>query len=114
MIAVLAEKKEQAKKLAAPFEWEEKEGYITVSTCPTFPNGAFFTWALGHLVSLEEPEAYDPKYKNWLFDTLPIIPDSFKYSIIKSKSKQFGIVKRLINQPNVSEVIIATDAGLSL
>ncbi|WP_419879622.1 hypothetical protein [Brevibacillus centrosporus] len=106
MIAVLAEKREQAKKLAAPFASEEKGGYITVSSCPTFPNGALITWALGHLVSLEEPEAYDPKYKNWSFATLPIVPDSFKYSIIKSKSKQFGIVKRIINQPNISEVII--------
>lgn len=112
MIAVLAEKREQAKKLAAPYEWEEKGGYLTVSSCPTFPNGAIITWALGHLVSLEEPEAYDPKYKNWSFDTLPIVvPDSFKYSIIKSKSKQFSIVKRIINQPNISKVIIATDPG---
>lgn len=111
MVVVLAEKKDQAKKLATPFEWREQDGFIEVTPCSIFPKGAYITWALGHLVALEEPEAYNEKYKNWVLETLPIIPETFRYTILKDKAKQFGIIKRLVNQTTVSEIIIGTDPG---
>ena len=69
------------------------------------------TWAVGHLVELWEPEDYDPTLKKWRMDTLPLIPEKFKYKPIKKTLKQFKIIKRLLKEPNLSRVIIATDAG---
>ncbi|MCL1996772.1 MAG: DNA topoisomerase III [Defluviitaleaceae bacterium] len=71
--------------------------------------GYIVTWALGHLVTLQEPEGYSPRYKNWELDHLPIIPEKIQLTIIPQSSKQFGIIKSLLPQAN--EVIIATDAG---
>ena len=69
------------------------------------------TWALGHLVTLANPEAYDDRFKNWEMETLPMIPDRFKIVVIKSSGKQFSAVKEQINRNDVSEIVIATDAG---
>jgi len=69
------------------------------------------TWALGHLVTLADPENYNDKYKTWNLDDLPIIPDSFKLVVIKKTGKQFAAVKAQMTRSDVSEIIIATDAG---
>lgn len=69
------------------------------------------TWALGHLVTLADPESYDDKYKIWSLETLPMLPDKMKLTVIKQTSKQFGAVSRLMKSPEVNEIIIATDAG---
>lgn len=69
------------------------------------------TWALGHLVTLADPEAYDDKYKTWSLETLPMLPEKMKLVVIKQTSKQFGAVSRLLKSPEVGEIIIATDAG---
>ncbi len=69
------------------------------------------TWALGHLVTLAEPEQYGEKYKTWSLDTLPMIPDRMELSVIGQTSKQFGIIRSLLHRPDVSGLIIATDAG---
>lgn len=69
------------------------------------------TWALGHLVTLAEPEKYGEEYKKWSFDTLPMLPEKMKLEIIKETSKQFTAVKQLLLSPSVSDIIIATDAG---
>ncbi|QJW44720.1 DNA topoisomerase III [bacterium BFN5] len=69
------------------------------------------TWALGHLVTLADPEAYDVKYKEWKIEDLPMLPSQLKLVVIKQTSKQFNTVKALIMRKDVHEIIIATDAG---
>ncbi len=69
------------------------------------------TWALGHLVTLADPEMYDDKYKTWALETLPMLPDKMKLVVIKQTSKQFNAVSKLLKSPEVGEIIIATDAG---
>lgn len=102
---VLAEKPSVAKDLAR------------VLSCSKKGNGYFesekyiVTWALGHLVTLADPEAYDDKYKAWQIETLPILPSRLKLVVIKQSGKQFNIVRDLMHKKEVREIIIATDAG---
>lgn len=69
------------------------------------------TWALGHLVTLATPDEYDKKLKEWSLDTLPMIPDYFKTTIIKETSKQFNVVKTILKNDKADKLVIATDAG---
>lgn len=69
------------------------------------------TWAVGHLVELYEPEDYDDNLKKWRIDTLPLIPEKFRYKPIKRTFQQFKIIKALLKSREVERVIIATDAG---
>lgn len=69
------------------------------------------TWALGHLVTLADPEAYDKKYKTWNINDLPMLPNDMELIVIKQSSKQFYNVKKIMHRKDVSEIIIATDAG---
>ena len=69
------------------------------------------TWALGHLVGLQDPENYDEKYKTWSMETLPMLPKSMKLTVLKKTSKQFYEVKKLLNRSDIDEIVIATDAG---
>lgn len=69
------------------------------------------TWGLGHLVTLADPEDYDPKYKEWKMEDLPMMPDRFKLEVIKQTGKQYQAVKTQLHRGDVGEVIIATDAG---
>lgn len=74
-------------------------------------NHYIVTWGLGHLVTLADPEGYHQKYKEWKMEDLPIMPEHFKLEVIKQTRKQYQIVKSLIHRNDVSEIIIATDAG---
>ena len=81
-------------------------------------NGAYIegskyviTWALGHLVGLQDPEGYDEKYKTWSMETLPMLPKNMKLTVLKKTSKQFYEVKKLLNRNDIEEIVIATDAG---
>ena len=69
------------------------------------------TWALGHLVTLADPEAYDNKYKTWRMEDLPMLPKKMKLVVIPQTSKQFKAVSALLNSNEFSELVIATDAG---
>ncbi|MDP4127150.1 MAG: DNA topoisomerase III [Bacillota bacterium] len=69
------------------------------------------TWALGHLVTLADPEVYDPKYKEWRLEDLPMLPTHLKLVVIKDSFRQFRVVKSLLERKDITEVIIATDAG---
>ena len=68
-------------------------------------------WALGHLVTLADPEAYDKKYVKWEMETLPMMPDKMKLVVIPQTGKQFRAVKALLFRKDVGSVVIATDAG---
>lgn len=102
---VLAEKPSVAKDLAR------------VLGCNRKGNGCFsgdkyiVTWALGHLVTLADPEAYDDKYKSWRMEDLPMLPERMKLVVIGQTSKQFKTVSGLLKSNDTDRVIIATDAG---
>lgn len=72
---------------------------------------AIVTWCVGHLVTMSYPEVYDEKYKRWSFDTIPFLPEVFRYEIIESAKKQFGIVSSLMKRPDVSVIYVCTDSG---
>jgi DNA topoisomerase III len=74
-------------------------------------NQYIVTWALGHLIELKMPENYDPKYKVWKLEELPIIPDKMGLKVIKQTSHQFKEIERLADRKDIGEFIIATDAG---
>ncbi|UYZ22775.1 DNA topoisomerase III [Mesobacillus jeotgali] len=74
-------------------------------------NQYIVTWALGHLIELKMPENYDPKYKVWKLEELPIIPDKMGLKVIKQTSHQFKAIEHLAERKDVGEFIIATDAG---
>ncbi len=69
------------------------------------------TWALGHLVELAGPEKYGEQYKTWSLDTLPMLPEKMSLEVIPETSKQYAAVKTLLHSPEVSSLVIATDAG---
>ncbi|NMA09398.1 MAG: DNA topoisomerase III [Clostridiales bacterium] len=69
------------------------------------------TWALGHLVTLAEPEKYGEQYKTWNMESLPIMPEKMELVVIPESARQFGVVKKLLHDPRVDNLVIATDAG---
>lgn len=69
------------------------------------------TWCYGHLVSMSYPEKYDEKLKRWSLDTLPFLPEKYRYEVIPSAQKQFETVKGLLNRADVSTIYICTDSG---
>ena len=69
------------------------------------------TWCVGHLVTMSYPEAYDEKLKRWSFDTIPFLPAEFKYEVIASSAKQFGVVSGLLKRPDVDTIYVCTDSG---
>ncbi len=104
-ILVLAEKPSVARDLAKVLNCNQNaNGYIMGSKY-------IVTWALGHLVTLADPEAYGNKYKSWNLEDLPMLPNKMELVVIKQTSKQFGTVKSLLNRADVDELVIATDAG---
>jgi DNA topoisomerase III len=111
MKVIIAEKPDQGVTLASPFPSKKHQGYIEILPNELFPNGAYMTWAVGHLFQLAPPEHYRSEWKQWTIEMLPIIPEQFQYEIEKSKAKQFKIIKELLKKPEVTEIIHAGDAG---
>ncbi|MEB8097525.1 DNA topoisomerase III [Staphylococcus xylosus] len=102
---IIAEKPSAGRDIANTLNINEKRnGY--------FENNQYIvTWALGHLVTNATPEQYDKNYKEWRLNDLPIIPNKMKTVVISKTRKQFSTVQSLINNKNVKDIIIATDAG---
>ena len=69
------------------------------------------TWCVGHLVTMSYPEKYDMKYKRWSLNTLPFLPQEFKYEVIPSVQQQFDIVKGLLNRSDIDTIYVCTDSG---
>lgn len=69
------------------------------------------TWCVGHLITMSYPEVYDPSLKKWSFDTIPFIPEEYKYEIIGASSKQFQVVSKLLNREDVGRIYVCTDSG---
>ncbi|MCM1185316.1 MAG: DNA topoisomerase [Lachnoclostridium sp.] len=102
----IAEKPSVAREFANALKlnMKSKDGYLEADT-------AIVTWCVGHLVTMSYPECYDEKYKRWSFDTIPFIPEEFKYEIIGSAQKQYKIVSSLLNREDVSDIYVCTDSG---
>ena len=69
------------------------------------------TWALGHLVTLADPEEYDKKYTKWEMSALPMLPDKMKLVVIRQTGKQYNAVKTQLDRKDIKDIIMATDAG---
>ncbi len=102
----IAEKPSVAKEFAKALKLNTsaKDGYMESPE-------AIVTWCVGHLVTMSYPEVYDEKYRRWTLDTIPFIPDEFKYEVIGSVQKQFNIVSGLLNREDVSTIYVCTDSG---
>lgn len=111
MKLIIAEKPDQGSTLAAQFKTKKQQGYIEIMPNELFPDGAYVTWAVGHLCQLVSPETYHSKWKKWSMETLPMIPEKFQYEVTRQKAKQFNIVKTLLRKTEVVEIIHAGDAG---
>lgn len=72
---------------------------------------AIVTWCVGHLVTMSYPEVYDEKYRRWSFDTIPFMPEEFKYEVIENSKKQYTIVSSLMKRPDVTTIYVCTDSG---
>lgn len=104
-ILVLAEKPSVGKEIARVLGCcRNANGYIQ-------GDKYIVTWALGHLVTLADPEHYGKQYKTWSIETLPMLPSKMDLEVIPETSKQYSVVKNLLRSPEVSQLVIATDAG---
>lgn len=102
----IAEKPSVAQEFAKALKLnaKRKDGYLESEE-------AIVTWCVGHLVTMSYPEAYDPSLKKWSLQTLPFIPEEFKYEVIPAVSKQFQIVSSLLNREDVDTIYVCTDSG---
>ncbi len=102
----IAEKPSVAQEFAKALKLDAKrqDGYIE-------SGDSIVTWCLGHLVTMSYPEVYDPALKKWSISSLPFIPETYKYEVIPSAAKQFKIVSRLLNRPDVDTIYVCTDSG---
>lgn len=102
---VIAEKPSVAQTIAAVLgAKEKKDGFIT-------GNDYIVSWCVGHLVQLSEAAAYGEQYRKWSYDSLPILPQEWQYTVAADKGKQFKVLKELMHRGDVSEVVNACDAG---
>ncbi len=69
------------------------------------------TWCVGHLVTMSYPDAYDESLRRWSFDTIPFLPEEYKYEVIESSRKQYTIVSSLMKRPDVTTIYVCTDSG---
>ena len=105
MKLVIAEKPSVAQSLAAVIgATTRKDGYLE-------GNGWRVSWCVGHLAGLAPADYYDPKYAKWKYDDLPILPEKWKMVVGKDKKSQFDVLKKLMNESDVTEVVNACDAG---
>ena len=105
MKLVIAEKPSVAKSLAAVLgAATRKDGYLE-------GNGWLVSWCLGHLAGLADAATYNPDYAKWRYDDLPILPESWRFTIAKDKREQFDVLRTLLRREDVTEVVNACDAG---
>jgi len=105
MKLIIAEKPSVAQNIATALKVNgRKEGYIE-------GGGYLISWCVGHLVGLAAADAYGEQYAKWNYDTLPILPKEWQYTVVADKGKQFKTLKELMHRADVSEVVNACDAG---
>ncbi|MDD3360455.1 MAG: DNA topoisomerase [Hespellia sp.] len=102
----IAEKPSVAQEFAKALKLKtsRKDGYLE-------SDEAIVTWCVGHLVTMSYPEVYDPALKKWSLQTLPFIPEEFKYEVIPAVAKQFQVVKGILTREDVETIYVCTDSG---
>lgn len=102
----IAEKPSVAREFAKALKYRmtNRDGYMESEE-------AVVTWCVGHLVTMSYPEAYDPALKRWSLQTLPFLPEEYKYEVIPGVQKQFDIVSSLLNREDVTTIYVCTDSG---
>ena len=105
MKLVIAEKPSVAQSLARVIGADKRcDGYLE-------GGGYLVSWCIGHLVELSAPERYDERYSKWRLEDLPILPETWRYEVSAGTAKQFKILKTLMERPDVTSLVCATDAG---
>ncbi|MDY2790336.1 MAG: DNA topoisomerase [Lachnospiraceae bacterium] len=102
----IAEKPSVAQEFAKALHenMNRKDGYLE-------SEHSIVTWCVGHLVTMSYPEAYDPALKRWSLDTLPFLPNEWKYEVLPDVAKQFRIVKGVLTREDVDRIYVCTDSG---
>ncbi len=102
----IAEKPSVAQEFAKALKqnMQRRDGYLESET-------SIVTWCVGHLVTMSYPEKYDPALKRWSLETLPFLPENFKYEIIPEVKKQFNIVSGLLHREDIETIYVCTDSG---
>ena len=102
----IAEKPSVAQEFAKALKenLSRRDGYLESAE-------SIVTWCVGHLITMSYPEVYDERLKRWSLDTIPFLPKEWKYEVIDSVKKQFGIVSELLNRPDVETIYVCTDSG---
>lgn len=104
-ILIIAEKPSVGRDIARVLKCSQKgDGFL-------YNDSYIVSWAIGHLVTLQEPAEYDMRYKRWSMDTLPIIPDKMQLKVLPRTKNQFNLLKKLMKDKEVSSLICATDSG---
>ena len=105
-VVFIAEKPSVAQQFAQALDlnFSRKDGYLEAEN-------TIVTWCVGHLVTMCYPESYDEKLRRWSLSSLPFIPETYKYEVIPDVKKQFGIVKKLLTDPDVGTIYVCTDSG---
>ncbi len=127
LILVIAEKPSVAQSIAKVLgATSRKDGYlegcgspVATSECkhseaPTEPTGEtnyIVSWCVGHLVGLADACLYDERYAKWRYDDLPIVPEEWLFKVPKDKAQQFKVLRNLMKDKRVTELVCATDAG---
>ncbi len=102
----IAEKPSVAREFANALKMNtaSRDGYLEA-------DDTIITWCVGHLVTMSYPEVYDEKYKRWRLDTIPFLPENFKYEVIESAKKQYNVVSSLMKRTDVTTIYVCTDSG---
>lgn len=107
-VTIIAEKPKQAQAYAEALKpIVRKEGYFEVQPNSIFPDGAYLTWAYGHLIELAKPSHYSDKWKSWSLEALPIKPDTFEFLVKQQSEEQYKVIVSLLSKS--SQVVVATD-----
>ena len=102
----IAEKPSVAREFAKALKLNTKNGDGFMEA-----DNAIVTWCVGHLVTMSYPEVYDESLKRWSLETLPFLPQEFKYEVIPNVEKQFKTVANILNRDDVDEIYVCTDSG---
>ena len=102
----IAEKPSVAQEFAKALKqnMQRRDGYLE-------SDQSVVTWCVGHLVTMSYPEKYDPALKRWSLETLPFLPENFKYEVIPEVKKQFTIVSNLLHREDIETIYVCTDSG---
>ena len=101
----IAEKPSVAQEFAKALKqnMQRRDGYLE-------SDQSVVTWCVGHLVTMSYPEKYDPALKRWSLETLPFLPENFKYEVIPEVKKQFTIVSNLLHREDIETIYVCTDS----